>query len=67
MDENPSGKVVGALVPLAEMFGYSTNVRSISQGRASFSMEFEKYAECPSFVQEKVIKERQEKLKEKEG
>ncbi|WP_116963881.1 elongation factor G [Fastidiosibacter lacustris] len=58
MDENPSGKVVNALVPLAEMFGYATNVRSISQGRASFSMEFEKYAEVPGNIAEEIIKKR---------
>ncbi|MDA0910924.1 MAG: elongation factor G [Proteobacteria bacterium] len=58
MDENPSGKVVNALVPLAEMFGYATNVRSISQGRASFSMEFEKYAEVPNNIAEDIIKKR---------
>ena len=58
MDENPSGKVVNALVPLAEMFGYATNVRSISQGRASFSMEFEKYAEVPNNIAEEIIKKR---------
>ncbi|MEC9069087.1 MAG: hypothetical protein VYC02_03415, partial [SAR324 cluster bacterium] len=53
--------------PLAEMFGYATILRSMSAGKANYTMEFEKYAECPSFVQEKVIKERQEKLKEKEA
>ncbi len=58
MDENPSGKVVNALVPLAEMFGYATNVRSISQGRASFSMEFEKYAEVPNNIAEEIMKKR---------
>ena len=58
MDENPSGKVVNALVPLAEMFGYATNVRSISQGRASFSMEFKKYAEVPNNIAEDIIKKR---------
>lgn len=58
MDENPSGKVVNAFVPLAEMFGYATNVRSISQGRASFSMEFEKYAEVPNSIAEDIIKKR---------
>ncbi|MDE4996623.1 hypothetical protein NAH08_10385, partial [Francisella tularensis subsp. holarctica] len=50
MDENPSGRVIHALVPLAEMFGYATNVRSISHGRASFSMEFKKYAEVPNNI-----------------
>lgn len=56
MDENPSGRVINALVPLAEMFGYATNVRSISQGRASFSMEFKKYAEVPNNIADEIIK-----------
>jgi elongation factor G len=59
--------VINSGVPLGEMFGYATSLRSMSAGKANYTMEFEKYAECPSFVQEKVIKERQEKLKEKEG
>jgi elongation factor G len=58
MEENPSGKVVNAMVPLAEMFGYATNVRSISQGRALFSMEFEKYAEVPNNITEEIMKKR---------
>ncbi|KEI35231.1 translation elongation factor G [Francisella sp. W12-1067] len=58
MDENPSGRVVSALVPLAEMFGYATNVRSMSQGRASFSMEFKKYAEVPNNIAVEIIKSR---------
>ncbi|AXA33008.1 elongation factor G [Francisella adeliensis] len=58
MDENPSGRVINALVPLAEMFGYATNVRSMSQGRASFSMEFSKYAEVPNNIAEDIIKSR---------
>ncbi|ERL63100.1 translation elongation factor G [Piscirickettsia salmonis LF-89 = ATCC VR-1361] len=58
MDENPAGKVVTAMVPLAEMFGYATDMRSLSQGRASYSMQFEKYAEAPTNVAEAVIKER---------
>lgn len=57
MDENPSGKVINALVPLAEMFGYATTVRSISQGRALFSMEFEKYAEVPVNITKQIMKE----------
>ncbi|OEZ33527.1 elongation factor G [Francisella endosymbiont of Amblyomma maculatum] len=56
IDENPSGRVINALVPLAEMFGYATNVRSISQGRASFSMEFKKYAEVPNNIADEIIK-----------
>ena len=55
MDENPSGKVVNAEVPLAEMFGYATDLRSATQGRATFTMEFEKYAEAPSSVAEEII------------
>jgi elongation factor G len=56
MDEGPSGKVVSVEVPLAEMFGYATDVRSLSQGRASYSMEFEKYSEAPANIAEAVIK-----------
>ncbi|MFT6733959.1 MAG: elongation factor G [Polaribacter sp.] len=50
MEDNPSGKVINAEVPLSEMFGYSTAVRSASQGRASYSMEFLEYAEAPAKV-----------------
>ncbi len=56
MDESPSGKVVTAEVPLAEMFGYATAVRSMSQGRATFTMEFKKYVEVPNNVAEAVMK-----------
>jgi elongation factor G len=56
MDESPSGKVIRAEVPLAEMFGYATDLRSMSQGRAVYSMEFEKYAEVPNNVAESVLK-----------
>ncbi|WP_185232239.1 elongation factor G [Teredinibacter franksiae] len=55
MDENPSGKVVNAEVPLAEMFGYATDLRSATQGRATFTMEFERYAEAPNNVAEDII------------
>ena len=54
MDEIPSGKVVRAEVPLSEMFGYATDVRSQTQGRASFSMEFHKYAEVPNNIAEQL-------------
>ncbi|MDJ0940239.1 MAG: elongation factor G [Woeseiaceae bacterium] len=54
MDEVPAGKVIRAEVPLAEMFGYATDLRSMSQGRAVYSMEFEKYAEVPQNVAEAV-------------
>lgn len=56
MDENPSGKVVNAEVPLAEMFGYATALRSATQGRATFTMEFEHYAEAPNKVAAEIIK-----------
>ena len=56
MDESPSGKVVRAEVPLKEMFGYATDLRSQSQGRATYSMEFEKYAEAPSSITDEIVK-----------
>jgi len=55
MDESAAGKIIKAEVPLAEMFGYATDVRSMSQGRATYSMEFAKYAEVPPNVAEAVI------------
>jgi elongation factor G len=56
MEDSPSGKVVTAEVPLAEMFGYATSVRSMSQGRATFTMEFEKYQEVPNNVADAILK-----------
>ena len=56
MDEAPAGKVIRAQVPLSEMFGYATDLRSMSQGRATYSMEFHRYAEVPNNVAEAVIK-----------
>jgi elongation factor G len=58
MNENPSGRVIDAEVPLSEMFEYATSVRSMSQGRASYSMEFQRYAEVPSNIAEEVRKKR---------
>ncbi|MEP6389252.1 MAG: elongation factor G [Halioglobus sp.] len=55
MDENPSGKVIDAEVPLAEMFGYATDLRSATQGRATYTMEFSKYSEAPNNVAEQII------------
>ena len=55
MDESASGKVVNAEVPLAEMFGYATDLRSATQGRATFTMEFEKYQEAPGNVSEAIM------------
>jgi elongation factor G len=57
MDEGVSGKVISAEVPLSEMFGYATNVRSMSQGRATFTMEFAKYVEVPSHIADNIIKQ----------
>lgn len=56
MDDSPSGKVVRAEVPLAEMFGYSTDLRSATQGRATYTMEFDKYAIVPGNVADAIIK-----------
>jgi len=56
MEDSPAGKLINAEVPLAEMFGYATSLRSMSQGRATYSMEFKKYAEAPSSVADEVIK-----------
>jgi len=56
MDESPAGKVIRVEVPLAEMFGYATDLRSATQGRATYSMEFEKYSEAPANIADAVIK-----------
>lgn len=56
MEDSVSGKVIRAEVPLGEMFGYATDVRSMSQGRASYSMEFSKYSEAPSNIVEALVK-----------
>ena len=55
-DDTPSGKVIDATVPLGEMFGYATSLRSQTQGRATFTMEFDHYAEAPANIAEQVIK-----------
>ena len=54
MEENPTGKVVRAEVPLSEMFGYSTDLRSSTQGRATYTMEFANYAEVPASVMDRI-------------
>ena len=56
MEDSPSGKVIKAEVPLAEMFGYATDLRSATQGRATYSMEFEKYSETPRSISEAIVK-----------
>ncbi len=55
MDESPAGRVIRAEVPLAEMFGYSTDLRSATQGRATYTMEFAKYSEAPANIAEAII------------
>lgn len=55
MEDGPSGKTIDAQVPLAEMFGYATDLRSATQGRATFSMEFEQYSEAPDRVSKEII------------
>jgi elongation factor G len=56
MEDSPSGKLVNAHVPLSEMFGYATDLRSQTQGRATYSMEFGHYAEAPNSISEEIIK-----------
>ncbi len=56
MEDTPSGKTINAQVPLGEMFGYATDLRSATQGRATYSMEFAEYAEAPASIAEAVIK-----------
>ena len=56
MDDTPAGKTIRAEVPLAEMFGYATDLRSMSQGRAVYTMEFEKYSVVPQSVADMIIK-----------
>jgi elongation factor G len=58
MDETPAGKTIAAEVPLAEMFGYATDLRSMTQGRATYSMEFNKYCHAPANVADEIIKSR---------
>ncbi|RUM53315.1 MAG: elongation factor G [Methylococcus sp.] len=56
MDDTPNGRIIRCEVPLAEMFGYATDLRSATQGRATYSMHFEKYNEAPSSIAEGIIK-----------
>jgi elongation factor G len=56
-DDAPSGKVINAVVPLGEMFGYATSLRSQTQGRATYTMEFDHYADAPASIAEQVMKQ----------
>ena len=58
-EESPSGKIIKAEVPLSEMFGYATDLRSATQGRAVYTMEFEKYNEVPTNIAESMITKNQ--------
>ena len=58
MDERGGNKVITAFCPMAEMFGYSTDLRSQTQGRATYTMEFDHYDEVPKNVSEEIIKKR---------
>ena len=58
MEDIAAGKQINAYVPLAEMFGYATDLRSRTQGRGNYSMFFEKYEQVPKSVQEKIVSER---------
>jgi len=58
IEDLPAGKTLRARVPLSEMFGYATALRSLSQGRATYTMEFSQYAEAPATVSQHVIKDR---------
>ncbi len=59
MEDTPAGKTVRAEVPLKEMFGYATDLRSLTQGRATFSMEFKKYVQVPGSIADEIIKKNQ--------
>ena len=63
MDERGGNKIIRGFVPLSEMFGYSNTLRSLTQGRASFSMEFEHYEAVPSNIATEVVTKRKEEGK----
>ncbi|OQX49822.1 MAG: elongation factor G, partial [Epsilonproteobacteria bacterium 4484_20] len=58
MDDRAGNKIVNAFVPLSEMFGYSTDLRSMTQGRATYAMEFDHYEEVPQNVAKEIIEKR---------
>ena len=61
MTDRNNAKIINAQVPLAQMFGYATDLRSKTQGRASYSMEFEKYVQVPNNIAQQIVAERQGK------
>ena len=63
MDDLPGSKAIKAEVPLNEMFGYSTQLRSLTQGRATYTMEFKHYAEAPRAIADAIIKKDDDKDK----
>ena len=62
MDESPAGKIIRAEVPLAEMFGYATDLRSMTQGRAVFTMQFSHYNQAPRYIVEQMVEKFQGKV-----
>ncbi len=56
-EESPGGVIIRADVPLSEMFGYATDLRSATQGRATYSMEFSRYVQAPSNIAETIVKQ----------
>jgi elongation factor G len=58
-EDSPAGKIIRAEVPLSEMFGYATDLRSATQGRATYTMEFEKYTQVPPNIAEGIISKNQ--------
>jgi elongation factor G len=56
MEDSSMGRIINAEVPLSEMFGYATDLRSATQGRATYTMEFDHYAEAPASVVEEIVK-----------
>ncbi|MFA7705844.1 MAG: elongation factor G, partial [Candidatus Omnitrophota bacterium] len=66
IDAKANQKIISAEAPLSEMFGYATNFRSLSSGRANASMEFDKYTQVPNEIAQKIILEKQKQKEEGE-
>jgi elongation factor G len=63
MDDLAGNKVIRGMVPLSEMFGYSNTIRTLSQGRGTFTMQFERYEAVPFSIAEEIVKKRREQNK----